>query len=188
LQDGTPQSYIKLLRLETLLQKWFYRKLIEDLKSKNQELFKSIKYNIGETHGTALLDIVFNEIRINGKAHIPILQFQGKAIKLAIVGSSNAETKEILEKGDLISTRNSRKRKFAEGLSESQDFLELTKLNNDVDEITSKISTSRNADGFLSININESDMKFWQVEVDNREQFVINKIEQVQKIFQKLNG
>jgi hypothetical protein len=188
LQDGTPQSYIKLLRLETLLQKWFYSKLIEDLKSKNQELFKSIKYNIGETHGTALLDIVFNEIRINGKAHIPILQFQGKAIKLAIVGSSNAETKEILGKGDLISTRNSRKRKFAEGLSESQDFLELTKLNNDVDEITSKISTPKNADGFLSININESDMKFWQVEVDNREQFVINKIEQVQKIFQKLNG
>jgi hypothetical protein len=188
LQDGSPQSYIKLLRLETLLQKWFYSKLIEDLKSKNQELFKSIKYNIGETHGTALLDIVFNEIKINGKAHIPILQFQGKAIKLAIVGSSNAETKEILEKGDLISTRNSRKRKFAEGLSESQDFLEVTKLNNDVDEITSKISTPKNADGFLSININESDMKFWQVEVDNREQFVINKIEQVQKIFQKLNG
>jgi hypothetical protein len=185
---GTAKSYIKYLGLETLLQKWFYSKLIEDLKSKNQELFKSIKYNIAETHGTALLDIVFNEIRINGKAHIPILQFQGKAIKLAIVGSSNAETKEILEKGDLISTRNSRKRKFAEGLSESQDFLELTKLNNDVDEITSKISTPRNADGFLSININESDMKFWQVEVDNREQFVINKIEQVQKIFQKLNG
>ena len=30
-------------------------------------------------------------------------------------------------------------------------------------------------------------MKFWQVEVDNREQFVINKILQAQKIFQKLN-
>jgi hypothetical protein len=187
LQDCSPRSYIKLLRLETLLQKWFYSKLIEDLKGKNQELFKTIEYNFGETHGTALLDIIFKEIKINGKAHKSILQFQGRAIKLAIVGSSSVANEETLKREDLIKVRNTRKRNFAEGLSKSQDFLELTKLNNNIDEINSKISTPRNANGFLSINVNESDMKFWQVEVDNREQFVINKILQAQKIFQKLN-
>lgn len=187
LQDGTPRSYIKLLRLETLLQKWFYSKLIEDLKGKNQELFKSIEYNIGETHGTALLDIIFKEIKINGNPHKSILQFQGRAIKLAIVVSSSVSNEETLKKEDLIKVRNTRKRNFAEGLLKSQDFLELTKLNNNIDEIYSKISTPRNANGFLSINLNESDMKFWQLEVDNREQFVINKVLQAQKIFQKLN-
>lgn len=188
LQDGTPESYIKLLRLETLLQKWFYSKIIEEVKNLNQELFKSIKYSIGETHGTALLDIIFNEVTIDGKVNIPILQFQGSAIKLAIIGSSVTETKETLKKEALIELRNKRKRNFAERLSKSNEFFELTKLNNDIDEINSKISTPKNADGFISINVNENDMKFWQVEVNSREQFVINMIVQAQKIFQKLNG
>jgi len=182
LQDGSPQSYIKLLRLETILQKWFYSKLIEDLKGKNQQLFKSIEHHIGETHGTALLDFTFTDLcfKINEINYIPILQFQGNAVKLAIAGKSDGEIKS--NEGD----RQSVKKYFAERLSINSHLNDSFKEYSS-DQILKKISNPRKADGFFSININE-DNKYWQIGDEDLISFVVTKIEQAQKIFQKLNG
>jgi hypothetical protein len=191
-EHNAASGYIKICKMQTSLQKWFYSKLIEEVKSINQELFKSIEYSISETHGTALLDFSFKEITIYGKECVPILQFQGSAIKLALVGTSKTETKETLSKEKLIELRNDRKRNFAVRLSEIKEFFELANSSYDLDaqekitKINSKISTPKNAEGFLSINVNESDIKYWQLEND-KERFVISMIEQAQKIFQNLN-
>jgi hypothetical protein len=177
LNDGSPQSYIKLLRLETLLQKWFYSKLIEDLKSKNQELFNSIEYNIGETHGTALLDISFKENRltINTILYKPMLQFQGNAVKLAIAGSTESDSKLI--GSDIQSTR----KHFAEKLSSSTHLFD--SLNNySIDQILKKISTPRKVDGFFSINITEN-KQYWQIGDEDPLNFIVRKIEQAKIYF-----
>lgn len=182
LQDGSPQSYIKLLRLETLLQKLFYSKLIEGVKGKNQNLFKSIEYNISETHGTALLDFTFTDLcfKINENNYIPIIQFQGKAVKLAIAGKSEGDNKS--NEGD----RQRVKKYFAERLLNNSHLNDSYKQNT-IDHIFKKISNPRKVDGFFSININE-DNKYWQIGDEDLISFVVAKIEQAQKIFQKFNN
>jgi hypothetical protein len=55
-----------------------------------------------------------------------------------------------------------------------------------IDQIFKKISNPRKVDGFFSININE-DNKYWQIGDEDLISFVVAKIEQAQKIFQKFN-
>ena len=180
-------GYIKICKMQTSLQKWFYSKLIEDVKSINLELFKTIVCSIGETHGTALLDFTFKEITINGKECVPMLQFQGSSIKLALVGSSKTETKETFIKKDIV---DKRKRDFAERLSKSSEFSELVKIKDvsnapeKISKINSKISTPKNANGFISINLNKKN-KYWQFE-DNPQNYILDMIKTAYTIFQQI--
>jgi hypothetical protein len=186
-EHNAASGYIKICKMQTSLQKWFYSKLIEDVKSINLELFKTIVCSIGETHGTALLDFTFKEITINGKECVPMLQFQGSSIKLALVGSSKTETKETFIKKDIV---DKRKRDFAERLSKSSEFSELVKIKDvsnapeKISKINSKISTPKNANGFISINLNKKN-KYWQFE-DNPQNYILDMIKTAYTIFQQI--
>lgn len=181
LQDSSPQSYIKLLRLETLLQKWFYSNLLERIKIKEEDegLLDYKKCIIGETNGTALFDFHFNKITIDNKIYTSILQFQSNAIKLALAGDSDKEKPDDSDKKELITQR---KDIFVEKLKNSDTF-------NQLKNIEIKLSTPKKSEGFISININQKseDDRFWQF-YENPHEFVFKKIKLAQEIFQEING
>ncbi len=179
---GSAKSYIKNLGLETLLQRWFYSKLIDNLKDKNPKQFKSIEYNIGETHGTALLDFTFIDLsfKINEINYIPMIQFQGNSVKLAIAGKSEGGIKSNKDDRQIV------KEYFAMRLSNNTHLHDSYK-NYSTDQILKKISNPRKIDGFYSININE-DNKYWQIKDEDPMSFVVTKIEQALEIFQEINA
>jgi hypothetical protein len=176
------KSYIKKLQLETLLQKCFYTGILEKIKEKikanNLNLLNNVECNIQETRGTALLDFVFEKIKLGQMEYSPILQFQGSSIKLALAGSQEAESKGGLGIEFV-------KKKFAKKLSQSQDFLTMYPANSiNEKQILSGLSSPKSENGFFSINLNKKG-EFWQLN-NNPENFVEDKIEMAKKIFKGL--
>jgi len=160
------KSYIKELQLETLLQKCFYTNLYENLLKTNEKLLSKLRdYSISETNGTALLDFIFEKIKISGIEYTPILQFQGNAIKLALAGSKNTEINGVPNLPSRKTAFENRIKEFSEEFNDSP-----------------KLSTPKNDNGFLSININK-EKGFWQMG-ENLEMFVAEKIELAQNFFE----
>ncbi|MFM2249842.1 MAG: hypothetical protein RLZZ358_769 [Bacteroidota bacterium] len=165
-EKGNAKSYIKELQLETLLQKCFYTNLYENLCKSNEELVSSLSdKSISETNGTALLDFIFEKIKISGIEYTPILQFQGNAIKLALAGSKNTEINGVPNLANRKKAFEKRIEKFSE------------KFN-----VSSKLSTPKKEDGFLSININNG-KGFWQMG-ENPEMFVTEQIKLAKEFFE----
>ena len=77
------ENYIKANQLETILQKAFYFKLMQE------EVLADKEYHIGESHGTAILDLFLPgtvQVQINSTI-VPlrkICQFQGAQVKFAL--------------------------------------------------------------------------------------------------------
>lgn len=178
-EKGSAKSYIKNLGLETLLQRWFYSNLLERIKIKEEDegLHYYKKCITGETNGTALLDFYFDEITLDTIIYTPILQFQSNAIKLALAGGSDKEKPNDSDKKNLIALR---KERFVEKLKNSKTFKQLKNI-----EI--KLSTPKNSDGFISININQKyeDNGFWQFDEEPLD-FVFKKIKLAQEIFKEV--
>ncbi|MEY2705229.1 MAG: hypothetical protein RL407_1291 [Bacteroidota bacterium] len=169
-EKGDAKSYIKELQLETLLQKCFYTNLYERLNKTNSELLNKLSdYSISETNGTALLDFIFDKIKISGIEYTPILQFQGNAIKLALAGSKTTGINGVSNLGSRKTAFENRINKFSEKFNGSP-----------------KLSTPKNENGFLSININK-EKDFWQMG-ENPEMFVAKKIKLAIDFFQGFQG
>jgi len=180
---NTPAGYIKNCKMQTILQKCFYIDCLEKIKKENEELLINFETSVGETHGIALLDFYFKEIKFtfNDIIYKPILQFQGKAIKLALAAPKKGREPNNYEIDNF-------KKYFAERLAKSQEFKKLLNFDKDdenfITDITSKISNPKSVDGFFSFNLNEKD-EYWQVKHNNPENFIKNKIELAKRIFTK---
>lgn len=77
------EDYIKANQLETILQKAFYFRLMQE------EILANFEYNIGESHGTAILDLFLPgtvQVQINSTIVClkKICQFQGPQVKFAL--------------------------------------------------------------------------------------------------------
>lgn len=77
------ENYIKANQLETILQKAFYFKLMQE------EVLADKEYHIGESHGTAILDLFLPgtvQVQINSTivSLRKICQFQGAQVKFAL--------------------------------------------------------------------------------------------------------
>jgi hypothetical protein len=184
-EENTASWYIKNLQLETILQKWFYSALVKSIYRRGF----NFEYNIGETHGTALLDFFFDEITIDNKKYKSILQFQGNAVKLALAGYSD---KKNLKNSDLTELRTGRKNRFAKKLAQSPTFFNESRYvllgDKIVSEIVSDLSTPRTLEGFISIRLDNPNKKdeFWQLK-DNPIDFVIEMIKRAKCIFKEIN-
>lgn len=82
-QPFSIEDYIKANQLETILQKAFYFRLMQE------DVLANYEYHIGESHGTAILDLFLPgtvQVQINSTI-IPlrkICQFQGPQVKFAL--------------------------------------------------------------------------------------------------------
>ena len=178
----TAAGYIKNCKMQTILQKCFYKECLEKVKKGNTDLLKNVETSIAETHGIALLDFYFKEVfTYNDIIYKPILQFQGKAIKLALAAPKKGREPNNYEIDNF-------KKYFAERLAKSEEFKKLLNFDTDdenfITHITSKISNPKSVDGFFSFNLNEKD-EYWQVKHNNPENFIKNKIELAKGIFTK---
>ena len=186
-------NYIKKLQLETLLQKWFYTTIV-DLIINNQDesdILGKVNFNIGETRGKALIDVLFKVVTIDNINYEPILQFQGNAIKLGLVGSSNIISKEKLNKDEKTERITKRKIKYAELLTKSKTFCNQFNIdiNNEFENcknLIDKISTPKTALGFMSTSLVNSN-SFWQFEQSNPEEFVIEMVKIASQIIEEVN-
>lgn len=82
-QTFSVENYIKANQLETILQKAFYFKLMQE------EVLADKEYHIGESHGTAILDLFLPgtvQVQINSTiiSLRKICQFQGPQVKFAL--------------------------------------------------------------------------------------------------------
>jgi hypothetical protein len=184
--EYTSSSYLRDLQLETLLQKWFYSNLITSINNMNDDPLEILRSNIGETRGNALLDFFFEEIKIDNINYNPILQFQGKSVKLAIVVPEKDKSNKKLSQADIKVIKDKRRIKYAEKLSQSPMFCDIFEINkNDHLAIFSYISIPKTADGFISINLNTKD-KYWQFD-DDPQNYIIDMIKKARTIFQQIN-
>jgi len=79
------KDYIRKNQLETIFQKAFLKIIAKEA---------GISYDeIGETRGTALIQIYFNEINDSGETFRLGLQFQGKTLKINLVHKNYADSK-----------------------------------------------------------------------------------------------
>jgi hypothetical protein len=183
-------SYIKNLRLETILQKAFYLRLKTKISDFLELSGYNISCNVSETRGNALLDFNFNEINIKGIKFEgyevkPILQFQGKAVKLGLGLINEEKMRTKISKEDLEIL----KRSYAQLLLNSNKFCSILKSNKQtstekVEEIGKKLSNPRLYNGFISYPLNETN-DYWQFK-QGYEEFVKEKIEEARIIFQEL--
>jgi hypothetical protein len=184
-EENTASWYIKNLQLETILQKWFYSDLVKSISRRGF----NFEYNIGETHGTALLDFFFDEITIDNKKYKPILQFQGNAVKLALAGYSDNKN---LNHSSLAELRTRRKNRFAIKLAQSPTFFNESRYvllgDKIVSKIVSDLSTPRTLEGFISIRLDyqKNQDEFWQLK-DNPIDFVIGMIKKAKCIYKEIN-
>jgi len=192
-------SYIQNLQLETLLQKVYYGKLLKDVEEKLEEKLKCKieSSNVSETRGNALLDFFFEDVTIGNITYIPVLQFQGKAIKLGLTekgvfqnGIASPEAK------NEINNIKARKDQFAQKLIGSKTFIdffnhpEIKK-----DEIQKKLSNPRRVFGFLSLPLIEEENYlieeegYWQInnKITDKVKFITDYIELACKVFKEIN-
>lgn len=172
-------SYIKNLQLETLLQKVYYGKLLKgvevELGDKLKDKIESS--NISETRGNALLDFFFEDVTIGNITYIPVLQFQGKAIKLGL-SEKGFFYKRISPavSNDEINIKEDRKNQFAKKIH--QNFDKMCMLEEcTLEEIKNKLSTPKMDFGFMSFPLYD-DEKYWQLndEIINKVDFVLSYI------------
>ena len=185
-------SYIKNLQLETLLQKVYYGKLLKgvevELGDKLKDKIESS--NISETRGNALLDFFFEDVTIGNITYIPVLQFQGKAIKLGLT------EKGVFQNGIPEVTNDNknmtiveRKIQFAQKLKGSKTFIEFFKHPEiKEDEIQKKLSNPPRVFGFLSLPLIEKG-GYWQTKgkLSDNVSFVLGKINLAYNVFKEIS-
>ena len=168
------EIYIRDLQLETLLQKVYYGNLLKHVEKRLSEIqeYKIESSSISETRGTALLDFFFDDVIFGNITYIPVLQFQGKAIKLGL-SEKGFFYKRISPtvSNDEINIKEDRKTQFAEKIHENFD------KKCTLEEIKNKLSTPKMDFGFMSFPLYD-DVKYWQVndEINNKVDFVLSYI------------
>lgn len=173
------EIYIRDLQLETLLQKVYYGNLLNHVEKRLGKIqkYKIESSSISETRGTALLDFFFDDVIFGNITYIPVLQFQGKAIKLGFSEKGffyNRISPTV--SNDEINIKEDRKNQFAEKIHENIDkmcMLEECTL----EEIKNKLSTPKMDFGFMSFPLYD-DEKYWQLNdgIINKVDFVLSYI------------
>lgn len=173
----TMEDYVESMQFQTILQKWFYVKIQNQLFQKENTDYT---ISIGETHGQALLDIHFTHpIFLKQTPFKLILQFQGIAIKIGLVLFNQTNQRNL--------TREEKKADplIKEQLSLiSEIFLPL--IQNVFSLEKSKFSTPQSINGFMSININPKNQEHWQLQ-DKPHLFVKSKIVQLLSLIETLS-
>lgn len=179
------ELYIRELRLETLFQKIYYVKLLKDVEEKLGEIskYKIESSNISETNGNALLDFFFENVKLGNITYIPVLQFQGKAIKLGLTEKETfytGKSPEVnIDKSKII---DDRKTQFAEIL---KNFNKKCSL----DDIKNKLSTPKRHYGFMSFPLFEG-QDYWQTEgkIAENVTFILDKINLAYNVFKEISS